>query len=415
MRLGIIDYQFPRGGVERFIEGVLNNLPEQEIDICVFSAEYALEGYRDLAKRVDRPIRLIEHKPLVHRVAAQIGKDSTFAWVQNFEVPREHWTDIDLAWFPAVQRHVIRRDCLARTVATFHDANLVECGDYMAERRDPVGRVGQLYLMALDDFMTRRLMGSLAKVVVDAARTRDYLARTYGPLPREPDVVYPSTRHVLDIEPAPVDRLGLPERYMMYPANISPHKNHEALLVALAKVKAEAPRHFLPLVLSGSSTLGIALGGEYRADRLQSLVARLGLDIGKDLHLIGTVSDGQYRAALGRATALVFPTLAEGYGFPPVEAAMLGVPVACSDIEVMRENLDRLGIPALWFDARSVDDMARVLAELGRDADGLKLRAEQAAARIQDDSWNDVGRRYREIFRRQAEFAAFQEKYGAAS
>ncbi len=371
-----------------------------------------MEGYRDLSKRLNRPIELIERQPLVHRVAAQIGRDSTFAWVQNFEVSADHWKNIDLAWFPAVQRHVVRSDCLARTVATFHDAIPVEFGDYMAERRDPVGRVGQLYLMALDDFMTRRLMQSMARVVVDARRTRDYLADTYGPLPREPDVVYPSTGHVLDIEPAPVERLGLPERYAMYPANISPHKNHEVLLMALARAKAEAPEHFLPLVLSGSATLGIALGGEYRADRLQSLAARIGLEIGKDLFLLGTVSNGQYRAVLGRASALVFPTLAEGYGFPPVEAALLGVPVACSDIEVMKENLERLRIPTVWFDARSVEDTARALIELGRDREGLMARASQAVAAIEDGSWDEVGRSYREIFRQQAEFAAFHAHYG---
>lgn len=412
MRLGIIDYQFPRGGVERFIEGVLNNLPEDEVEIRVFSSDYAMDGYRDLSARINRPIELIEHQPLVHRVAAQIGRNSTFAWAQNFEVPRDHWKDIDLAWFPAIQRHVVRRDCLARTVATFHDAIPVEFGDYMAERRDPVGRVGQLYLMALDDFMTRRLMQSMARVVVCAARTRDYLARTYGPLSRLPDVVYHSTDHISGIEPAPLDRLGLPERYLIYPANISPHKNHEVLLMALAKVKAEAPEHFLPLVLSGSATLGVALGGEYRADRLQSLAARLGLEIGKDLLPIGTVSNGQYRAALGNAAGLVFPTLAEGYGFPPVEAALLGVPVACSGIEVMRENLDRLGLPVTWFDAGSVDDTARALAAIGRDQPELRRRAEAAAKVMPDDSWDDVGRTYLGIFRQQAEFVTFQEKYG---
>jgi glycosyltransferase involved in cell wall biosynthesis len=269
--------------------------------------------------------------------------------------------------------------------------------------------------MALDDFMTRRLMGSMARVVVDAERTRDYLARTYGPLPRQPDVVYPSTGHVLDIEPAPVDRFGLPERYVMYPANISPHKNHEVLLTALARAKDVAPQHFLPLVLSGSATLGIALGGEYRADRLQSLVSRLGLTIGRDLFLLGTVSNGQYRAVLERASALIFPTLAEGYGFPPVEAALVGVPVACSDIAVMQENMQRLRIPTVWFDAQSVDDTARVLAELGRDHAALRQRAQEAAPAIEDGSWDDVGRSYREIFRQQAEFAAFHERYGGAA
>jgi len=128
--------------------------------------------------------------------------------------------------------------------------------------------------------------------------------------------------------------------------------------------------------------------------------------------LLGTVSDGQYRAALERASGLVFPTLMEGYGFPPIEAALLGVPVACSDIEIVKETLGRLDIPALWYDATSVDDIARALIELGRDNEALRRRAVDVAGRIEDESWNDVGRRYREIFRKQAEFVAFQDKYG---
>src|SRR5579859_2028886 len=104
MRLGIIDYQFPRGGVERFIEGVLNNLPEEEVEITIFSTGYALEGYRSLAKRLNRPVDLQERTPLVHRMAAEIGRQTEFSWVQNFEVTPDHWDQIDLAWFPAVQR-----------------------------------------------------------------------------------------------------------------------------------------------------------------------------------------------------------------------------------------------------------------------------------------------------------------------
>jgi hypothetical protein len=86
--------------------------------------------------------------------------------------------------------------------------------------------------------------------------------------------------------------------------------------------------------------------------------------------------------------------------------------VVCSDIGIVKETLARLDIPSLWFDARSVDDTARALIEFGRDQPALAARAREAAKNIHDDSWNDVGRRYRELFRQQAEFAAFHEKYG---
>jgi len=44
MKLGIIDYHLCRGGGERFVLGVLNSLPE-DIDITIFSADSALEGF----------------------------------------------------------------------------------------------------------------------------------------------------------------------------------------------------------------------------------------------------------------------------------------------------------------------------------------------------------------------------------
>ncbi|WP_102225865.1 glycosyltransferase [Acidimangrovimonas sediminis] len=57
------------------------------------------------------------------------------------------------------------------------------------------------------------------------------------------------------------------------------------------------------------------------------------------VHLAGALSDGAVAALLAGSAGLLFPSLAEGYGLPPVEAAALGVPVLCGDLAIYRETL----------------------------------------------------------------------------
>lgn len=412
MKLGVIDYQFPRGGAERFLLGVFDSLPP-DVEVTVISAGNALAGYRDLIAQSRRPIGLVEKPVLMHQSAAVADDQAVLSGPQIFDVPAELWQDLDLVWFPWVNRHLIPRQCFTRTVATIHDMIIVELGEFMAEKREAVGRVGHFYSMAMEDMLVRRLMGSLAKVMVDAERTSDHLAKTYGPLSRRPEVVPLSTEHMRAIVPAPVDDLGLPERFALYPANYSSHKNHEALFVALAQVKASRPDAFMPLVLTGGSTPNIASGADYRGAYLKALLEHLKLEIGKDVIILGVIDDGRFRSVLSRAAGLVFPTLLEGFGFPPLEAGLMGIPVACSDIEVMRENMARVKVPALWFRPGAPDEIAAALIRLATDAPALRAAAAEAAAAFEDLTWADVGARYLRAFRDQIMLASMYDGKGA--
>ena len=54
---------------------------------------------------------------------------------------------------------------------------------------------------------------------------------------------------------------------------------------------------------------------------------------------VAGLNDGAVAALLRSATALLFPSLAEGFGLPPLEAAALGTPVVCADLPACRELL----------------------------------------------------------------------------
>lgn len=105
------------------------------------------------------------------------------------------------------------------------------------------------------------------------------------------------------------------------------------------------------------------------------------------LHLHVGASDARLRELYAQASAVVFPTLAEGCGLPVLEALWRGVPCVCSDLPVLRENADGGGCVV----AR-VNDLAEWSVQLRRvlrdAAEQERLRA--AAVRRTLPTWRQT-------------------------
>ncbi len=104
------------------------------------------------------------------------------------------------------------------------------------------------------------------------------------------------------------------EPFLLYPARAWPHKNHARLLEAFALLRRE--RSELRLLLTGGGHSGPAPDGVER---------------------LGHVSSDDLVSLYRRASALVFPSLYEGFGQPPLEAMACGCPVACSNVAALPE------------------------------------------------------------------------------
>jgi glycosyltransferase involved in cell wall biosynthesis len=178
-------------------------------------------------------------------------------------------------------------------------------------------------------------------------------------------------------EPGEVDAtLELPPRFLLYPANLWPHKNHARLLRALARADVDD----LELVLTGQ-TYGRPLPGPADA-RVRHL---------------GHVPFEQLPALYRRATATVFPSLFEGFGMPLVEAMACGCPVAASDRGAISETC---GDAALLFDPEDEEAIADAIKAIARD-DGLRERLRAAGlARAAGFRWDNVAARHVEVYRR---------------
>lgn len=148
------------------------------------------------------------------------------------------------------------------------------------------------------------------------------------------------------------DRYRLPVKYLFYPAQFWEHKNHRNLLAAMARLKTELPD--LKLVLAGSK--------KNAYDAVVSMVQELHL--GEDVLFLGYVPDEDMPELYRRARALVMPTYFGPSNIPPLEASVVGCPVAISNVSSMPEQL---GDSALVFDPDSVSEIAACIRRLWTD------------------------------------------------
>jgi len=132
---------------------------------------------------------------------------------------------------------------------------------------------------------------------------------------------------------------GPRENFVLYPARGWPHKNHARLIDAVGVARKSIPD--LKLVLTG--------GGLDDLGSLPDWVDRRGLVEQEELYRL-------YRTA----SALVFPSLYEGFGLPPLEAMASGCPVAASNAGSIPEIV---GDAAVQFDPKDADDIAAGIVE----------------------------------------------------
>ena len=223
-----------------------------------------------------------------------------------------------------------------------------------------------------------------ATVVVTISNfSRDRIVEALGIEPDRVEVVPLGIDHSRFAPEGEATPLDLPRRFLLYPANLWPHKNHDRLLEGLA-LTAD-----VQLVLSGQ-----AYG------RLDALMAKArGLGVSQRVRHLGHVPHDALPSLYRAATGLVFPSLYEGFGAPPLEAMASGTPVAVAAVAALPEVA---GDAAVTFDPRSPRAIADAMEQLWT-ADELRatLRS-KGLERARTFSWRAAAERHRAIYERAA-------------
>ena len=150
----------------------------------------------------------------------------------------------------------------------------------------------------------------------------------------------------------------LPDRFVLFVGNQKPHKNAEGLVRAFSKSKIS----HLELVIVGRGT-----------ER-------------------GEVDEVDLPALYSMATTLVFPSLYEGFGLPPLEAMSCGCPTVVSKAASIPEVC---GDASLYFDPLNEDEMASAILQV---VESPQLWIEKGFERIKQFSWKESAERHIRLF-----------------
>lgn len=258
----------------------------------------------------------------------------------------------------------------------------------------------------VDDFSTQLLMDCQRQAVLEPdvvlAVTqvwREILERDYGVAAG----VVPNGVDVGRFRDAPAGRTaelrasvapdGRP--LVLSVGGIEPRKGSEHLVRALVRMPLEG--------MPGARPVLAVVGGhsfqDYRAyrDAVLADLPGLGLELGTDVVLVGTVPEQDMAHWYAAADVLAFPSVKEGFGLAVLEAMSAGVPVVTSDLPVFREYLvhDR---DALLVEVGDVAGLAAALTAAVTDT-ALRRRLVAAGGVVADRfTWRASALRHLEVY-----------------
>lgn len=181
---------------------------------------------------------------------------------------------------------------------------------------------------------------------------------------------------VVHLAPTPVAQEevvpGLPEEFYLFVGSLEPGKN----LAFLNALWREAGTALPPLVIVGARWSGVAGEGAPPPNWVY----------------LGHQSDAALRGLYQRAKALLFPSLYEGFGLPPLEAMAAGCPVICAP---------RASLPEVVGDAACVVELEtgrwrQAMDAVGREAESWRQRGRKRAAGF---SWEKCARETMAVYR----------------
>lgn len=166
--------------------------------------------------------------------------------------------------------------------------------------------------------------------------SRQAIIRFFGIDDRKVNVVRPALQNRFLTKPSEmvvrrakenVGRMYGLGRYILYVSRIEPRKNHDCLLQAYLDL--ELWKRGIQLVFVGRTAI--------RNRRLDRLLRSVGTGIAEHVVQIEDTPQDRLMDLLCAADLFVYPTRAEGFGFPPLEAAALGVETVLADATALSE------------------------------------------------------------------------------
>ena len=190
-------------------------------------------------------------------------------------------------------------------------------------------------------------------------------------------------------------RVGVRDQFLFLSVGgIEPRKGSEFLVDAMGELCATVTPRPVLAVVGGHSFQ------DYRPYREATLAraAEVGLDLGRDIVMLGMVDDAELPHWYHAADALAFPSTKEGWGLAILEAQAAGLPVVTSDLPVFHEFLTD-GVDAVMTPVGDSAALATAMREIIDDEELRAGLADNGRVLAQRYSWAQSAARHAEIYR----------------
>jgi glycosyltransferase involved in cell wall biosynthesis len=308
-------------------------------------------------------------------------------WTRTSLLPAESLLgDFDIFHSTNYQAPALRG---ARLVSTVHDINFVRFPEMQSKGI-------RHFLESVPPLLERSRV-----VLADSRFTASELCGEYGLPEDKVRVVYPGLNPAFNSAPSEEEvelsmrAYGLEQPYIAYVGNLHPRKNLSTLIEAFATLKGGGLEHKLAVI--GGGGLGRLNNTEYR--KLVSRVENMGLE--EEVVFTGYVPDERLKCLLAAAEMLVFPSIYEGFGLPPLEAMACGVPVITSARASLPEVVGDAGL--LLDDPLDAGELVDKVEKLLNDKD---LRARLVAKGLEQAggfTWDRAAAQVSAIYERMME------------
>ncbi|MEY5063090.1 MAG: hypothetical protein RLZZ112_1054 [Verrucomicrobiota bacterium] len=188
-------------------------------------------------------------------------------------------------------------------------------------------------------------------------------------------------------KPGKKKRSGPPT--ILFVSAIHPRKNLGRLVRVWNRLRAG---RFPDLRLKVVGPAGWSAGSDLR--ELKSAVVKSGAV------WLGPQTDEQLKEAYQTATMLVYPSLYEGFGLPPLEAMACGCPVVCSKMASLPEVC---GEAAEYFDPTSEEDISAKISYLLGSEERREVLSQAGIAKAGEYSWARMAEETAAVYRRAVE------------
>ncbi len=181
-----------------------------------------------------------------------------------------------------------------------------------------------------------------------------------------------------------LSKFGLDEDYILSVGAIEPRKNLPRLLQAYRMIK---DRYRIPHKLALVGPRG------WKDEEVEETIRRLKLS--DSVVFTGYVPNEKLNLLYNHAALLVYPSLYEGFGLPPLEAMAAGCPVAVSRSSSLPEVVGEAG---LYFDPMDAEDIARSIHQVLESPEYRAILIKSGERRSRNFSWRKTAEETHRVY-----------------